>query len=306
MQFQRKVLLKRLIYKLTSAPVWKLERNRKYPIRDSVTQLLPTLEDPGTPQEAPILAVLCMPSQFSDALWSAWSWYRFLQGQVKLWICCDGEILKKDREIAATLLPNARIISLADLWEELDLSVRGIEKIESHPLSRKLKLILGLQSKYDLLYSDCDVLAFNEPHKLKQIMELNNVCAYMVETHDVSPSQLLQSRSLKLGYSFDRLLNSGLLYLSKNSLNPTIVTDFLEDWQPPLEEWTLEQWLLANMISRSKSYPLDSSRYVISGQRQFWHQIDVEYENIVCRHFTNPVRHVMYCKGMPAILKSLR
>ena len=56
------------------------------------------------------------------------------------------------------------------------------------------------------------------------------------------------------------------------------------------------------MLQQLHAEPLSSSRYVISIRRQFYWEKDVDYTNIVARHFTGPVRHVMYKYGIPIIL----
>ena len=60
------------------------------------------------------------------------------------------------------------------------------------------------------------------------------------------------------------------------------------------------------MLQDVNAEALPTSRYVISVCRQFYWERDVDYKTIAARHFTGPVRHVMYGKGMPWVLRQSR
>jgi hypothetical protein len=64
---------------------------------------------------------------------------------------------------------------------------------------------------------------------------------------------------------------------------------------------------MSNILMRNaQAQPLPRDRYVIRICPQFYWKLDVDYESIAARHFTGPVRHVMYRYGMPAILEQGR
>ena len=56
-------------------------------------------------------------------------------------------------------------------------------------------------------------------------------------------------------------------------------------------------------MKQSGAKPLPRKRYVVSTQRQFYFEEDVDYDQMSLRHFVTPVRHLMYSKGMPKLWK---
>jgi hypothetical protein len=59
-------------------------------------------------------------------------------------------------------------------------------------------------------------------------------------------------------------------------------------------------------MRNAQAQPLPHDRYVVNLRRQFYWERDANYKTIAARHFTGPVRHVMYRYGMPAILEQSR
>jgi hypothetical protein len=47
--------------------------------------------------------------------------------------------------------------------------------------------------------------------------------------------------------------------------------------------------------------PLDATKYVVSPQRQFWWEEDVNYGAIHTRHFTGTVRPLLYSRGFACL-----
>ena len=56
-------------------------------------------------------------------------------------------------------------------------------------------------------------------------------------------------------------------------------------------------------MNHANALPLDQYCYVISTKRQFWLDQDVDYDRICTRHFTGPVRHLMYSRGYGYLLR---
>jgi hypothetical protein len=64
--------------------------------------------------------------------------------------------------------------------------------------------------------------------------------------------------------------------------------------------------LIAALLAKVPSQVLPNSSYVVSTQRQFDHVANVKYEQITLRHFVGPVKHLMYLRGMPHLIESMR
>ena len=222
---------------------------------------------------------------------------------MQLWMVCDGEIDEDIRQNARVVLPQAKFFTIKEIVE---LTGYNPPELKICPLfSSKLGLILGLQSHFDLVYCDFDVLAFNRPTELIKGIELCDAVQYMVETHMIIPDLAYTAKTKSCGFTFDARLNAGFLHLPKNSLNLSLAMELLKMWdgqQPPV---LLEQLIIATLVGCVKSKILNPKHYLITGKRMFWYDSDIEYSKIVCRHFTNPVRHVMYLKGLPYLHSSV-
>ncbi|MFM6623620.1 MAG: hypothetical protein ACKPJO_31330, partial [Dolichospermum sp.] len=79
------------------------------------------------------------------------------------------------------------------------------------------------------------------------------------------------------------------------------ICDYLLSEQYDSNSWFVEQTILAVLMKQAGGTPLSKSKYVVSSQRQFYFEKDVNYHQISVRHFVTPVRHLMYSKGMPLL-----
>ena len=289
-----------ILRKLTTRPVWKWERLRPYPIRDRCHRL------PAIPARGEhLFVVLATVASFSDALWTAWSWLRFLAPHVRLELVLDGEITSAHHEALARISPGASLVA----GREIVAATRNwpaalSEFIERHPLGRKLGLILLGQQKGTIFYCDSDVLAFHEPLELIDALHTPGASRYMHEIHEGAfDDEILQAAAAR-GLSPRPGLNSGLALLAHNAFDLNRVEELLAG-RPVSSSWFTEQTLLA-VLMPPDAVALPSDRYVVSNARQFYWEADIDYEKIVARHFTGPTRHVMYSKGLPRLTREAR
>ena len=70
--------------------------------------------------------------------------------------------------------------------------------------------------------------------------------------------------------------------------------------------WWIEQTILSALFGNMDARALPLDRYVVSLKRQLPFEEDVDYAKICVRHFVSPVRHLMYKKGIPLLLKQGR
>lgn len=295
--------MNRIISKLTTKPVWWWERKRSYSIRSRHVQLSPIPVIHGARR----FAVLTTPETFDDSLWTAWSWYRFLRDErCSLHIAVDGVVSDDCRRVASRLFPGIQIDSAQWACDYMRARVPEVQHFfDNHPTGRKLALILALSNTEPLIYSDYDVLAFRKPDDLLASISRNIPC-YFSEEVDGARDQQIAKRAQELGLSYIPNFNGGFLYIPKGSLSIQLAAQILATWQGPGESWYAEQTVTSFMLQQLHAEPLPPSRYVVNIRRQFYWEEDLDYTSIVARHFTTPVRHVMYRYGMPILLDQSR
>jgi hypothetical protein len=286
--------------RLLTKPVWWWERQRSYPIRSRFNRLPPI----PVRQAARRFVVLATPKTLSDALWTAWSWYRYLQArEFELHVAVDGEVSKDEENAMRRLFPEIQTCHVDSVISGLSTCSPGLEAfLNHHPLGKKLGLILATSQQSAVLYSDHDVLAFSPPLELLTYAERDVPC-YMLEEHHSHLDPAIVGRCKSLGVDCLNRFNSGFLYVPKGVLSQTLATQLLATWQPPVSSWYSEQTVLSALMRQANALPLPQDRYVISTRRQFYWEIDVDYKAIVARHFTGTVRHVMYGSGMPLVFR---
>lgn len=291
-----------MLRKLLTRPIWWWERKCSYPIRSHYDRLPPLSVKKGRVR----FVVLTTPETLSDAFWTAWSWYRYLRDEnVELHIAVDGMISAPELAAASHLFPGIAIDSAESACRYVCEREPALEAfLYGHPTGRKLALILALSGQGPLLYSDYDVLAFNPPCELLASIERNTAC-YFAEETDGTRDPLIVERAKSLGMDYIPKFNSGFLYIPRGALQMHAAAEILGTWRPPGGSWFADQTVLSVMLRDVNAEALPRDRYVISICRQFYSETDVDYSAIAARHFTGPVRHVMYKFGMPAILRRL-
>lgn len=98
--------MKRIVRKLLTKPIWWWERKRPYPIR-SRFHLLPLL---SVVEGRARFVLLTTPQGLNDALWTAWSWYRYFRPYgIELQLAVDGEIPAGEEQAVQRLFPGISI-----------------------------------------------------------------------------------------------------------------------------------------------------------------------------------------------------
>jgi hypothetical protein len=289
-----------MLRKLLTKPIWWWERGRSYPIRLRYDQLPPLPVKQGRVR----FVVLATSGQMVDALWSAWSWYRFLRDEnVELRIAVDGAISKAQAAAVTRLFPGIVMESTDSACRHICAMAPEIKTfLYDYPTGRKLALLLALSGQGPVLYSDYDVLAFRTPHELLECIRRNAAC-YFAEESDGTRDQAVVEIGQSLGLEYIQRFNSGFMYIPQDALPIHLAVAILATWRPPGTSWYAEQTVLSFIMRKAHAEALPQSRYVISNQRQFYWEKDVDYQAIAARHFTGTVRHVLYKYGMPIVLE---
>jgi hypothetical protein len=292
-----------MLRKLLTKPIWWWERRRPYPIR-SRFDLLPPI---GVVKGRARFVVLAIKPALHDTMWAAWSWYRYLRPHgFELQLAVDGEISLAEKTVVQRLFPGISIYNVSSVFSKLcdERPVLGAF-LRGHPMAKQLGLVLALSGQGPVVYSDYDVLAFNPPTELQSCIEKQVPC-YFIDEGPGCHDPVLVERLRTLGLDHIQRLNSGFVYIPEGALSLDLAAQILANWKPEPLNYFSAQTLTSALMARANAQPLPIDRYVISTQRQFYSEIDVDYKTIAARHFTGPVRHVFYKRGMPVILKQSR
>jgi hypothetical protein len=289
-----------LLRKLTTRPVWNWEKRRPYPIRKRWHAL------PAVPATGPLpMVMLTTPGGFDDAMWAAWSWLRFMAADVRFDLVVDGEPTAGQRAGLERLCPGATLVTRRELLARIGAWPEGVRSfVERHRLGLKLGLILLYQERGRVLYLDSDVLAFHPPREILEAFRAGRGTCYLLDPGTGTFDQRLAETARARGIPPPGPLNSGVLLLDRSCVRLEEVERLL-DGGIDASSWFTEQTLLA-LLLMPLGEPLPPHRYVVSTQRQFYWEEDLDYGAIAVRHFTGPTRHVMYLKGLPLLARASR
>jgi hypothetical protein len=282
--------------------VWYYERKRSYPALARHREVRRKFRHGDRVR----LAVLTVPKCIDDAIWSLWTWMHELEGIAWPSLFVDGKISDEQRHELEAHFPGIVIEELMPwLKRRTDFGPQMQRLIDAFPLGKKTALVAALSIDGMALYSDSDVLAFNRPTQLLAGIE-EKKSFYMLDRYGSNYAPVVLDGIKEQGLTIADQLNSGLILLPHHCLDMAAMERFLARftaWDRLSENWFTEQTTTGLMLTQAGAQPLDKDAYVVSLQRQFVFERDVDYSQIAARHFTGPVRHVMYLKGLPWLLR---
>jgi hypothetical protein len=290
--------------KMTTKPMWYWERNRPYLSKLYIYRLRKLKASSAS--KVPKINILCTPSTIIEAVYSAWSWCNQLGNEFGIRIIIDGNVSASLQRRYLPIIDGLVIQSVNDLINPSLSSYSALSLFgRQHPLGRKLLLLLSLQQHEELIYSDNDVLVFNPPQYLLSAFSAKQA-VYNRETNKSAFDEHLLGFALHLGSTPAELFNSGLIYCPQRSLDISFAEELASVKTLDNYTWFDEQTILALLMNKAGAKPLNPSHYVVSIRRQFWWDNDEDYSSIATRHFTGPVRHLMYSKGHPLLLRTCK
>lgn len=292
--------------RLLGQKVAAVERNWPYRVKNRVFELAPIPSGP----HARKMVVLCEPRTFADGCWSAWSWMRFVGGELGLRLFVDGAITGEQRGRFAALFPGAEIESLPAFLARQPAPGPALKRfLEHYTYAGKLSLLLALQREGDFLYSDADVAVFRRPDLILEALRSpgEGPGLYMQEPGCFCVDPWVAETASRLGLPRNNDLNSGLLWVRRDSLDGALVERLLEEWQPAFFHRVSEQTILGVLTAVNGARGLPPEEYVVSNDGMFfWNGDAIEYERIVARHFVGNVRHLLYRTAWPRLLAKNR
>ena len=97
-------------------------------------------------------------------------------------------------------------------------------------------------------------------------------------------------------------LNGGLLFITRDGLNISLAEELLSDWHPLMTSLFTEQTFNSALFGKAGAVGLPSERFVLSNcSHLYWERV-LDYSHIGARHFTGPVRHLYYSKGLQILI----
>lgn len=287
-----------LVKKLLTKPVWWCERKRMFQRRRRWRELPPIS---SSADRTPV-ALLTTPGGFEDSIWSAWSWLKHAGDVVSVRLHVDGTLSPQQRAIWHKMFPGSII---AESIKSMATDA-GLEKllpfITSHPMGRKLMLPLILQKERCFLYSDSDVILFRRSKEILDFVEGASGNGYIQEESEGVFDSWVSDKITSRNLLFAETLNGGLFLIRKDSLDIGLAGELLGDWNSTNQSWFTEQTVMSVLMAKARAEPLPRAGYVVSNRRQFFCEQDVDYSQIVARHFTGTTRHVLYNKAISHIL----
>lgn len=289
----------RVFKKILTRPIHQWETKRSYPIREKIFSLPPVAVNP---EADTVVTILTTPNTIYDAAWAARSILANLTLTVSLKIVVDGSVFPSVQEKLQIAFPGIELANAEKFLEEAKEKLPNIYRLGSyHPLGRKLAVIFLNQESKHTLFSDADVLCLNSISDLCEAIESATRGKYIQDINGVKTDPILYRKIQSMGLSIAENINTGLLYIPEKSLELSLAEKILDGINDELTSWFGETTILAALMEKAQAIPLPAQKYVVSCQRQFYFEDDVNYNDIAARHFVTPVRHLMYMRGMPKL-----
>lgn len=275
-------------------------RNFPHPVRRRVTGFS---ELRSHPADATV-AVLCGPKQFLEGLWSLWSWMRHLNASMEATMLFDGKASVEQQRMFQRLFPGGRLLELASFLKSHHQPDYLQRFVAGNWTAKKLAAVYELQKRQSVLYSDCDVVAFQRPEAILQAATAGHAC-YLLDDVGYTPDPWLAARAAKLGISISNHFNAGLVFVPAGEMQESLLETILQDWQPADNTHHAEQTLFSMLLKPGHVHALPQDKYVLSWQGVWVMDQDLDCAGMVCRHYTGPTRHRMYLSAYPALLKQI-
>jgi hypothetical protein len=287
--------------------MWWWQTRRPRPIRQRVWRLPPRPVPAAGETSGPRLLLLAPPQYVADAAWAAQSFLRQL-GAFNPSLCLlldasPGAPAAEDN-IAAwrRLFPGAEVCLSGEPGEALAARAPALARLaRTHPLGRKLAGLLYFQATSDVLYADSDVLLFSPAPEIEAALRVGGPPLYNQDVGVLHADAEVLAYASQIGAPPPAPnLNSGLLFLPRGCLDIDLAERLLAGIKGA-GNWFIEQTVVALLMAAAGAQPLPTERYVVSTRGQFYFEPDLPSASLTARHFTSPVRHLMYGRALPLL-----
>jgi hypothetical protein len=235
-----------------------------------------------------------------------------------LLILSDGSLTPNDETLLRTWHPGTHIVhSLDELSEYTGCKFPPtIVTLASKIIwGKKLLLLIAAQHAADTLVLDSDIVFFADPLGPDSALS-HHIAAgsptCMLDCWDSSDPRVLALAAARGVRASDRV-NDGLVYLPRNIFAQT-------DWErilpPHLAEDPYKYSHMAclavaleeigyTFLPRDTFFLTAEGGGFPGGDLPVFRDTDVPYDQLICRHFVTPIRHLMWLKAYPLIAHRL-
>jgi hypothetical protein len=243
------------------------------------------------------------PGAVADAAWTAKSFLRQLGDfNPSLCLLLDAPALEQSAARWRRLFPGAEVRLSGETGEELARRAPAVAALaRTHPMGRKLAALLYFQESSDVIYVDADVLLFGPAPELEAALRSHGPPLYNQDVGNLHGDAALLAHARRIGAPAPAPnLNAGLLLLPRGCLDLDLAERLLAGVERT-DSWFIEQTVVALLMGAVGGQPLPRDRYVVSTQGQFYSEPGLPMEGLVTRHYTTPVRHLLYGQAMPTL-----
>lgn len=243
--------------------------------------------------------ILTSTGDMLNAIWCLKSFYGFSSKLYRLCIHDDGTLLRRDTDFLRVHFPNARIISRAESnrlsADKLRNYRRCLNFRNSNPLALKVFDFMFYLEVDRLLLLDSDILFYAAPVELMRRIEspdyhYNTLNKDWADGYSVSPNDVAR----EFNFTLYPKINSGLGLIHKDSFILDDIERYLSLPGIGSHDHRVEQTLIG----------LYSSKYGFEYlPKEYDVRLNVGDYAGPCRHFTGPIRHLMYKEGISYLIK---
>ncbi|PTX91097.1 hypothetical protein [Opitutus sp. ER46] len=245
-----------------------VQRNRPYRLRRAIGRFDPIRSGSGSTT----LLIMVEARKFWDAMWSAWSWMRFLEGRCRLQIAVDGEFSTAQCSLLQRQFPGLQIDFCPALRGD---GGRLAEYCRQHQFGRKVAAILNASVDGNVLYSDSDVLALREPSEVMAAVSSGTAMHIVDSWPQFDPTLLARTAQLGLPHIPD--LNSGLMVIPRNASYSQFLTAVIDDWAMSDQSRFAEQTLFSVLLRHLGARPLPPAHYTCSFKGAWYWEREISY-----------------------------
>jgi hypothetical protein len=272
-----------------------------YPIKQKA-KVFPSI---SSKDKKAVVAVLSSRRQFLEGLWSLSSWMRHLSPVMSAVLLFDGKISTEQKQLFHKLFPDGVLLELDAFLIGRSLPSYLNQFVLNNWTAKKLAAVFELQKEFSVLYSDCDVVAFNYPGEIVDSIKRNG-SAFMYDPVGYTLDPWLSRRAEKAGIPVTNHFNAGLVYVPKGEMKDSLLEDMLGEWQPEFNTHHAEQTLFSILLDQKVAQALPPERYALSWQGVWLFEKDLDCRNLACRHYVGPIRHRMYLTAYPFLLSQIK
>ncbi len=274
---------------------WRAAYYRDF-VRPQILAAKPFSETDDTSCE---IHVLTSAEDWLNLVWALKTFYHWSQRRFALCIHDDGTLSETACGHLRATFPNARLIRRTEADRDVVPLLAAHPRCQSFRASNKLALkvfdFAAFLNAERMCLLDSDILFFQRPTALLALIDdprvrHNSLNKDWRDGYTIKPDAL-QSM---VDFEFPPLINSGLGLIHRGSLSPAWVEEFLALPGILSHPHQIEQTLIA-LCSARFGFEMLPPEYDV--------RLDAAPPGAPSRHYTGPIRHLMYRDGMRRLVK---